>query len=86
MFNLTKSILSQSKDNIIKNEIVQERYLYENLVLDNIKNGNSEKALYYSKKLHEHFDFGTRMPQNQFRAKKNGAFILAGMSRKIKEN
>lgn len=84
-FNLTKSILSQSKDNIIKNEIVQERYLYENLVLDNIKNGNSEKALYYSKKLHEHFDFGTRMPQNQFRAKKNGAFILAGMSRKILE-
>lgn len=76
---------STLKNETIKNEIVQERYLYENLVLDNIKNGNSEKALYYSKKLHEHFDFGTRMPQNQFRAKKNGAFILAGMSRKILE-
>ncbi len=72
-------------DEIIKDEIIQERYLYENLILDNIKNGNSEKALYYSKKLHEHFDFGTRMPQNQFRAKKNGAFILAGMSRKVLE-
>lgn len=76
---------STLKNETIKNEIVQERYLYENLVLDNIKNGNPEKALYYSKKLHEHFDFGTRMPQNQFRAKKNGAFILAGMSRKILE-
>lgn len=76
---------SSATNEIIKNEIIKERYLYENLVLDNIKNGNSNKALYYSKKLHNHFDFGTRMPQNQFRAKKNGVFIFAGMSRKVLE-
>lgn len=64
---------------------IAQRYLYENLMLDNIKNGNSEKALFYDKKLLNEFDMASRMPFNQLRAKKNGAYIGAGMIRKLVE-
>lgn len=64
---------------------ITQRYLYENLMLDNIKNGNIEKALFYDKKLSNEFDMASRMPFNQLRAKKNGAYIGAGMIRKLVE-
>lgn len=65
---------------------ISQRYLYENLLLDNIKNGNEIKALFYEKKLSKEFDMGSRIPLDQLRAKKNGLYIEAGIIRKLLED
>lgn len=69
-----------------KYDALDERYIYENLMLDSIKNGNSEKAKFYLNNLCSHFDFSIRMPFNQIRARKNGMFIATGMIRKTIED
>lgn len=67
-------------------KILTERYIFENLIIDSIKDGNSKKANFYLKKLANSFKFGSRIPNDTLRAEKNGAFIFSGMIRKAVED
>lgn len=67
-------------------KILTERYIFENLIIDNIKTGNSKKAKFYFKKLTNSFKFGSRIPSDTLRAEKNGAFIFSGIIRKAVED
>lgn len=66
-------------------ELTNERYHLENLKLKYIKLGDYEKALKCNKEMSSLSELNQRIPNNVFRALKNGLFISSGMIRKAVE-
>lgn len=66
-------------------ELTNRRYHLENLKLKYIKLGDYEKALKYNKEMSTLSELNQRIPNNIFRALKNGLFISSGMIRKAVE-
>lgn len=66
-------------------ELTNKRYHLENLKLKYIKLGDYEKALKYNKEMSTLSELNQRIPNNIFRALKNGLFISSGMIRKAVE-
>ena len=66
-------------------ELTNERYNLENLKLKYIKLGNYEKALKYEREMSALSELSQRIPNNIFRALKNGVFISSAIIRKSVE-
>lgn len=66
-------------------ELTNERYHLENLKLKYIKLGDYEKALKCNKEMLSLSELNQLIPNNIFRALKNGLFISSGMIRKAVE-